>query len=339
MDSIRKVSYLGGRAARQVDDSRIHSKRPRETVDNPIIRRMGDSNLVVNRWRRFGHDRLYVTRADETKVGWWDLKTAKGYPESPADVHVLAEAVSTWKSSQLELAEPGPSSAAPVQTAERPPTPPQATEALVARPWLDLATNLPGAEAREQALAARDAAPVKAFLARALGVHTAERGWRIGADGEEKVAARLAKLARKDPRWRILHAIPVGARGADIDHLVIGPAGVFTLNAKHHPDAKIWVGGDTFLVDGHKQPYIRNSRHEAARAAKLLTEVCGFSVHVEGVVVTVNAKDIVVKKAPNGVHVVPRMQVAKWLSRHGDIHPESVLETIYDAARRSTTWR
>ena len=208
-----------------------------------------------------------------------------------------------------------------------------------ARPWIDLGTNRPGAEAREQAVAARDAAPVKTFLARVLDKNTDERSWRIGADGEEKVAARLAKVARKDPRWRFLHAIPVGDRGSDIDHLVIGPGGIFTVNAKHHPGAKIWVGGDTFLVNGNRQPYIRNSRHEAARAARLLTSACGFPVHVEGVVVTVNADDLTIKKAPADVHVVPRMQVTRWLRRHGDILGSDVLEQIFDAARRSTTWR
>jgi hypothetical protein len=207
------------------------------------------------------------------------------------------------------------------------------------RPWIDLSTNAPGAEAREQALAAREAAPVRSLLARALGIHTDERAWRIGADGEERVASRLAKLAKEDPRWRSLHAIPVGNRGSDIDHVVIGPGGVFTLNTKHHPGAKIWVGGDTFMVDGHKQPYIRNSRHETSRAAQLLTSACGFPVHVEGVIVTVNADDIVVRTAPVGVHVVPRMQIARWLGRHGPIYSESVLEAIFDMARRSTTWQ
>ena len=188
-------------------------------------------------------------------------------------------------------------------------------------------------------MAARDAAPVKTFLARVLGVKTDERSWRIGADGEEKVGVQLAKVAKKDPRWRFLHAIPVGDRGSDIDHLVIGPGGIFTLNAKHHPGAKIWVGGDTFMVNSNRQPYIRNSRHEAARAAKLLTAACGFPVHAEGVVVTVNADDLTVKKAPAGVHVVPRMQVARWLRRHSDILDSDVLDQIFDAARRSTTWR
>jgi hypothetical protein len=46
------------------------------------------------------------------------------------------------------------------------------------------------------------------------------------------VAGQLDKLMRRDPRWRCRHSIPVGSNGADIDHLVIGPGGVFTLNTK-----------------------------------------------------------------------------------------------------------
>jgi hypothetical protein len=288
------------------------------------------SGLTVNRWRRYGKDRLYVTAADgETKVGWWDLITDEGHPATPEHEDALVAAVEGWKSE---------TPSAPLSVVPDPEPPVPVAEPAV-RPWIDLATNRPGAEAREQAMAARDAAPVKTLLARALGVHTDERAWRIGADGEEKVAAQLAKVAKKDARWRFLYAIPVGDRGSDIDHLVIGPGGVFTVNAKHHPGAKIWVGGDTFMVNGNRQPYIRNSRQEATRAAKLLTASCGFPVHVEGLVVTVNADDIIVKKAPDGVHVVPRMQVAKWLLRHGDILAVDALDAIFEAARRSTTWR
>lgn len=146
----------------------------------------------------------------------------------------------------------------------------------------DLAQRRAGAMAREQARALKQAAPVRTFVARVLGVHTDERAWRIGADGEEMVAAQLAKLARKDPRWHFLHAIPVGENGADIDHLVVGPGGVYSLNAKHHPGAKVWVGGNTLMINGQRQPYIRNSRFEAQRASKLLTAGCGFAVVVTG---------------------------------------------------------
>jgi hypothetical protein len=303
--------------------------------------------LVVNRWKRYGKDRLYVSQSDDAKVGWWDLLTDEAHPETPADLLALTSAVQAWRSGTasahqqasapvpelvpvalLASSDEAPAEAEP--TSERP-----AGE----RPWLDLATNGAGAEAREQAMSAKEAAPVRTFLARALGVHTEERAWRIGADGEERVAAQLAKLVKKDPRWRVIHAIPVGTRGSDIDHLVIGPGGVFTINTKHHPGAKIWVGGSTFLVDGHKQPYVRNSRHEAARASELLANGCGLPVPVEGVIVTVNADDVVVKAQPEGVSVVPRMQVAKWLLRHGDIMSADTIETVYEVARRSTTWR
>lgn len=304
--------------------------------------------MQVTRWKRYGKDRLYVA-ADEAQIGYWDLVTDEAHAETPEHLPTLVEAVEDWRAShtgQITAAEPIAVVPNLVPAAD-PPQPRATVPSRVVtpdvpsthRPWLDLTTNRPGAEAREQALAAREAAPVKTLLARALRVHTEERAWRIGADGEELVAAQLVKAAKKDPRWRFIHAIPVGNRGSDIDHLVIGPGGIFTVNTKHHPQAKIWVGGTTFMVDGHKQPYIRNSRYEAARAARLLTAACGFPVHVEGLIVTVNAQDVVVKKAPDGVHVTPRMQVAKWLLRHGDLLSVDTVDAIHDVARRSTTWQ
>lgn len=267
---------------------------------------------------------------DSVKLGWWDLVSDEAHPESPEHLLVLVEAAASWRAEQGVTVVAATTVVAEVAPPDCEP---------VVRPWLDLTTNRAGAEAREQALAAKDAAPVRTFLARVLGVHTDERAWRIGADGEEKVAAQLKKVTKEDPRWRFLHAIPVGNRGSDIDHLIIGPGGIFTANAKHHPNAKIWVGGDTFMVNGNKQPYIRNSRHEAARAGKLLTAACGFPVQVEGIIVPVNADDIVIKKAPAGVHVVPRMQIAKWLLRHGDVLFDEQIDAVHEAARRSTTWQ
>ena len=180
---------------------------------------------------------------------------------------------------------------------------------------------------------------MKTLFARVLGVHTDERAWRIGADGEEAVAARLAKLG---PEWQTLHAVPVGDRGSDIDHVVIGPAGVFTINAKHHPNASIWVGGNTFMVNGHRQPYVRNSRHEAQRAIRLLTAACGFPVTVTALIAVMGAQEgFTVREQPPGgdVVVLKRREVDRWLRKRdtGVLTLEQV-EAVHDAARRSTTW-
>lgn len=215
---------------------------------------------------------------------------------------------------------------------------PSGTEPVAPASWTDLIHNAAGAAARKEAVRQRQAAPVRTFMARALRIHTDERAWRVGADGEEKVAAQLVKLAKRDQRWRYLHAIPVGKKGSDIDHFVVGPGGVYTLNAKRHPGANLWIGGNTFMVNGHRQDYVRNSRFEAERAAKLLTRACGRPVHVTAVIVPVDAKSITIKTKPADVGVVNRMSLVKWLRERGSVLDPEAIELIFAAARRSTTW-
>jgi len=56
------------------------------------------------------------------------------------------------------------------------------------------------------------------------------RAWAIGAAGEEKLAAELAQV----PGLRMLHDRRVPGTRGNIDHIVIGPAGVFVVDAKAH---------------------------------------------------------------------------------------------------------
>lgn len=93
-----------------------------------------------------------------------------------------------------------------------------------------------------------------------------------GAEGEAETGRVLAGLP---PGWRTLHAVPVGTRGSDIDHVVFGPGGVFTLNTKHHRGKNVWVAGHTFMVSGQRQHYLRNSRHEGERPASCCTRPPG----------------------------------------------------------------
>lgn len=293
----------------------------------------------VTRWQRYGKDRLYVTAADGTKIGWRDLLTGQDHLEVLDLEREFRDALVT-SASGVEQQPP----AIAVAVAEpvingRDPEHHLSPESKTGADWEDLARHRPGLMAREQAVALKQAAPVRTFLPRALGVHTDERAWRVGADGEELVAAQLHRLARKDPHWRFLHAIPVGEKGSDIDHLAVGPGGVFTLNAKHHPRANVWVRGDTFMVNGQRFPYIRNSRHEATRAARLLTEACDFPVVVTGVVVPVGANSLKLKDTPADIAVVPRSMLRRWLTRQPATLTEGVVDAIYEKARRSTTWR
>lgn len=181
--------------------------------------------------------------------------------------------------------------------------------------------------------------PFATFVARIVGAKTDERAHRIGADGEVEVARRLEKLG---PEWKVLHAIPVGDRGSDIDHVVIGPGGVFTVNAKNHPQASVWVADDTVKVNGYNQPYVRNSRHEAHRAAKLLTAAAGFDVEVRGIVAVIGAqRGFTVKEQPRDgtVSVIARRQLDAQLRAMPVVLGMPSIERIYDVARHLATWR
>jgi hypothetical protein len=53
--------------------------------------------------------------------------------------------------------------------------------------------------------------------------------WRRGADGESATAELLSRLPR---RWVVLHDRAVPGSVANIDHLVIGPTGVWVIDTK-----------------------------------------------------------------------------------------------------------
>ena len=120
---------------------------------------------------------------------------------------------------------------------------------------------------------------------------------------------------------------------------MIGPGGIYSLNAKHHPNATIWVGGDAFLVNGQRQPYVRNSRHEAARAARLLTAAAGIPTRVEGVIVPVRVRSLKIKTMPADVSIVPRRQVAAWLAHRPRLLDDQTIAVLFEAARRLSTWQ
>ena len=159
--------------------------------------------------------------------------------------------------------------------------------------------------------------------------------WYTVALGEIAVAGILGWLG---PEWTVLHSVPVGRNDSDIDHIVIGPAGVFTINTKSHVGKDIWIGGYGLLVSGQKTHYITNAIHEGARAEKLLSAACNLTVPVTPVLVLVNPGKRKVKSAPEGgVRVVADWELLDSL-RGRPVFSDQQVEKIVMAAIRPGTW-
>jgi len=95
--------------------------------------------------------------------------------------------------------------------------------------------------------------------------------WRRGAAGERRTARLLSRLERHG--WTVLHDLTIPGSRANLDHLVIGPGGVFVIDSKQYrgrlqidPTGRLWHGRYPLA------PTLRAVSFEADRAARVLPD-------------------------------------------------------------------
>ncbi|MFF3016937.1 nuclease-related domain-containing protein [Streptomyces sp. NPDC057939] len=204
----------------------------------------------------------------------------------------------------------------------------------------DLALNRPGSGIQEM-LRSKGPSRFRRTLDRLLRRETEWDPWFKGLAGERIAGAELDRLRTQG--WKVLHSIPL-TRGGDIDHLLVGPGGVFTVNTKNFRGKSIWVGDDVVKVDhGPPHPYPARSRAEAALARGVLERHCPFPVEVEPVLVFVGAQEIPRTTSRTPAH--PQLRVRVYREREvaalgpltGRLAPEQV-DIVYAVARHRRAW-
>jgi hypothetical protein len=246
-------------------------------------------SVVVERWRRYGHDRAYVRIAGE-RIGYRDLKSGAIECGDPRLVDVLT----------------------------------RATDHLLRRPDATAGTYTPR-HSRD------NAPPTESPAGQPVEAAPEPDATSASPENESDVAVRLGRLPTG---WHVLHAVPIGERGSVIDHVVIGPAGVFTVSARHHPDSNVWVFDEAFKVDGDSKRYVRVSRVEARRASKVLSDRAKLNVRVRGVIAVTGAqRGFAIIEQPRAVTVVTPKTITAYLhSLPCELDAQSV-ERIYEATR------
>ena len=93
--------------------------------------------------------------------------------------------------------------------------------------------------------------------------------WRRGARGERATARRLRRLRRAG--WTVFHDVALQGSRANLDHLLIGPGGVFVVDSKYYR-GRIRVGRDGALWYGRHPlgDMLRAVQWEARRATRTL---------------------------------------------------------------------
>lgn len=95
--------------------------------------------------------------------------------------------------------------------------------------------------------------------------------WQVGADGEVRTG-RLLETLEADG-FRVLHdrRIP-GARSANIDHIVIGPPGIYVVETKSYKGSLQVRGNEVFVAGRRKNGWIDEVNREAAGVRTALAD-------------------------------------------------------------------
>jgi hypothetical protein len=180
---------------------------------------------------------------------------------------------------------------------------------------------------------------LRAALARIFGIRTEARDFAYGARGERLIGRKLDRWGRRGG-WHVLHAVPVGRNGADIDHVLIGAFGIITINTKR-TRGSVWAAEHTMMINGTRVDYLRDSRYERERVNKLWNKAQGRHVPVSTAIVFVGAKNFTLRSGgPRDVVVLRDARALRgWLRRRGTVLTPEQVVTLYDLARRPSTWQ
>jgi hypothetical protein len=157
------------------------------------------------------------------------------------------------------------------------------------------------------------------------------RAWQRGAAGERHVARLLEPLVQHG--WDVQHDLRVPGSKANIDHVVIGPPGIFVIDAKHYR-GRLRLGRDGLLWHGRYllSPALSTVRWEAD---KLQARLGAADIAVVPIVAVVGATVPYGQVTAHDVIVVPARRLAGLLrSLPPTLTPERAREVAAQINRR-----
>ena len=196
-------------------------------------------------------------------------------------------------------------------------------------------------------LALQEEAAPRSLLSRLFGADPLSRDARRPCSGALAEIALADSLAALGPDWTVVHSVPVGGALPEqylaIDHLVIGPAGIFTITLHSHAGQDIWVGERTFLVDDERLGHLP----VAEESALVVTGLLEAALAVGGTAVDILVTPCIVVDSPATMRVCQRtgrIQVTTardfnaWLASLPRLLSPAVVDTLSAVALQASTW-
>lgn len=150
------------------------------------------------------------------------------------------------------------------------------------------------------------------FLGRG-GVRRSTAAWSIGARGEERTAAVLDPLA--DEGFVVMHDLRISMSRANIDHLVIGPTGVFVVETKNIA-GNVRLDGQDVRIGGRRVGVVEEVGREVGEVSSALRPLLDeFDVTVQPIVCVHRADLPWFRRTAAGIQFVYPGHLTKEITR------------------------
>lgn len=155
-----------------------------------------------------------------------------------------------------------------------------------------------------------------------------EEAWHRGAEGERILGEALNRAA-SSKGVAVLHDLALPGKKSNIDHLVVGPAGVSIVDAKAWTGG-VWIGHDTVGQRGRpRHKVMEGMRQQKHRVHSILASAGRDDVPVEGLLCFVHHnKGIPQTKVEwrEGIGIGTPTPVADYVTRAGTLSPDDMRE-------------
>jgi hypothetical protein len=164
---------------------------------------------------------------------------------------------------------------------------------------------------------------------------TTTRAFATGADGEERLAARLERDCEPDVLFLHNRKLGKGRRDGDIDHIAIAPSGIYLIDAKRYPNSKVRIarsGGifspvrEQLMVGGRDRSKLLDgcAKQVAALTVALSGHPLAASVPLKSVLCFIDADlPLFGTMEINGVRLLGPKGTIKVITVEGDLDAEA----------------
>ncbi|MEU0520492.1 nuclease-related domain-containing protein [Streptosporangium sp. NPDC006007] len=165
--------------------------------------------------------------------------------------------------------------------------------------------------------------------------HSTVPAWRRASVAERRTEAQLKRLERGG--YRTLHARAIPGSEAQIDHLVVGPTGVYAVDSeKWDKRLPVRVQSHRKLFHGpfNQKPRLDEARWEASQAAQLIGEALSREVTIIPSLAIYGPAIPWKVLTVRDVDVFDGGRVRKWITKRERSLTDVEIDEIYDAAER-----